>query len=650
MILEQSTTEVSSGGINNTSREFSIKASPKAFAILSSSIYTDKIGAVIRELCSNAVDAHAMAGKRNVPFEVQLPTSIDPQFAVKDNGLGLSEDDVYDLYSTYFSSNKTNTNDAIGAFGLGSKSPFCYVDGFTIISRHNGTRKTYMASLGEDSCPNVVKVVEDHYIGDNGLEIYMPVKQSDISNFNQKFASIMEFFEPKPTTNITVSYTKANYIVRTEAYGIRHDNYNSVARVIQGGVAYPCSSHDVGIHRSVDMFVPIGTVEVAASREALSLTPKTIEALKLAYGKAKENFFEESKNKVDACETLMDAYRTVMELLRHPMLTGTSFDKYYGTYKNFTFDNDALTILIDEKSQLIIEKFSGSGRGSASYVMLNQAHYTAESKPWEFKFVHHFNDVNYKFILNDLPSPGRFIRRYLAGTYNNTVVLLGGADAKKTLDRFGLKYRLASELKEDWPDTKRAYVKKADRKYNVYTANGIKLTDEAPEEGSVYVLSRYSQITGYSTQDDFRFTVNAFLNYFRDDTVIYVLSKELEGGIPFNEYAKTKMQEVPDFVIQNAFTTKFENGTRSALKGWAAKTELSIPTRRLFAEIARTGNKENNEIQFLAQLFAKERAHAPSRQPWNDLEKKFPLLAQHQYNWRYGNANWFEYVVLKDKV
>ena len=43
------------------SREFTIKASGKAFEILSANLYKDKIGAPIRELACNALDAARMA-------------------------------------------------------------------------------------------------------------------------------------------------------------------------------------------------------------------------------------------------------------------------------------------------------------------------------------------------------------------------------------------------------------------------------------------------------------------------------------------------------------------------------------------------------------------------------------------------------------
>ena len=58
--------------------EFRIRNSAKAFNILSSGLYANKIRAIIRELSCNAVDSHVAAGKADVPFEIHLPNSLDP--------------------------------------------------------------------------------------------------------------------------------------------------------------------------------------------------------------------------------------------------------------------------------------------------------------------------------------------------------------------------------------------------------------------------------------------------------------------------------------------------------------------------------------------------------------------------------------------
>ena len=106
MILAEETHEVES---TVERRDFTIKATGKAFGILSSNIYTRKTEAVIREISCNAYDAHVDAGV-NRPFNVHLPTSYEPFFSVRDYGYGLSEDDMYSVYTCLFESTKTSSN------------------------------------------------------------------------------------------------------------------------------------------------------------------------------------------------------------------------------------------------------------------------------------------------------------------------------------------------------------------------------------------------------------------------------------------------------------------------------------------------------------------------------------------------------------
>src|ERR1039458_6151032 len=89
MKLGQDNSDVEIGGALAPPVKFGIAQTPEAFHILSDGLYNDKILAIIRELCCNAYDAHAAAGKKDVPFELHLPTYFEPEFKVKDNGTGL---------------------------------------------------------------------------------------------------------------------------------------------------------------------------------------------------------------------------------------------------------------------------------------------------------------------------------------------------------------------------------------------------------------------------------------------------------------------------------------------------------------------------------------------------------------------------------
>ena len=136
MKLADRTLEIHSSGIKSAN-QFSISQNAKMYKILSDSLYSDKIMAVIRELSTNAYDAHIAAKNKN-SFKVTLPTQTNPSFKVRDFGTGLSQTDMEELYTTYGASNKNDSNDFVGCLGLGSKSPFAYTKSFSSVSFYNG--------------------------------------------------------------------------------------------------------------------------------------------------------------------------------------------------------------------------------------------------------------------------------------------------------------------------------------------------------------------------------------------------------------------------------------------------------------------------------------------------------------------------------
>lgn len=113
-----------SGGSNSNS--FSIAMNGKAFKVLSDTLYKNKIGSIVRELSCNAYDAHIVVGKKDIPFSIHLPDAFEPWFSVQDSGPGLSPEDIKTVFTVYFESTKDQSNDSIGAFGLGAKTPFSY--------------------------------------------------------------------------------------------------------------------------------------------------------------------------------------------------------------------------------------------------------------------------------------------------------------------------------------------------------------------------------------------------------------------------------------------------------------------------------------------------------------------------------------------
>jgi len=271
--------------------EFRIRNSAKAFNILSSGLYANKVKAIVRELSCNAVDSHIAAGKQGTPFDVHLPSQLEPWFSIRDYGTGLSHDQVTNIYTTYFESTKTDSNEYIGALGLGSKSPFSYTDNFTVTAIKDGVRGIYTAFINESGVPSIALMTDGKTDEPSGVEVKFSVNDySDFGKFKQEASAVYQYFSLRPVvTGVN------NFEIRTRTYeteniipGVSHIG-GHLSTAIMGNIAYPIeipqSDKSLGELRALldcglEMNFGIGELDFQASREGLSYIPQTVQAIK----------------------------------------------------------------------------------------------------------------------------------------------------------------------------------------------------------------------------------------------------------------------------------------------------------------------------------------------------------------------------------
>lgn len=272
--------------------EFRIRNSAKAFGILSSGLYANKIRAIIREYSCNAVDSHIEAGKTDIPFEVHLPSTLEPWFSVRDFGVGLDQDQVRNIFTTYFESTKSGTDDFIGGLGLGSKSAFSYVDNFMITAIKNGKKTIYTAFINNEGVPSIAEMLTEETDEDNGVEIRLAVeKSSDFHFFYREAQHVYTHFKLRPSIInypkfefIDPKYTQKDVVPGVHIYGT--SSYRSESYAVMGGVAYPIETTHFTpdeakfLHSGLIIEFGIGELDIQASREGLSYIPMTVQAIK----------------------------------------------------------------------------------------------------------------------------------------------------------------------------------------------------------------------------------------------------------------------------------------------------------------------------------------------------------------------------------
>ncbi len=300
MIVTQSKANVVTQGVQGAV-SFGIKQEGLAhiFNVLRNQLYSDKILAVLREYSCNAVDAHTEAG-HDRPIEVTLPSRLSLELKIRDYGIGLSETDIQEIYAFYGESTKRKSNSLIGQLGLGSKSAFAYGDNFVINSFHNGIKTTYNAYIDPSQIGQIAKLASASTTEANGVEIVIPVKPADCETFVSTARSLFTYFKVKPIVRGAANFTYETkpYIYSGSDWRINKADRNSYGRncvAVMGNIGYAISVSALKLDENndaeatierllnncdIELDVPIGELDIAASREGLQYTDRTIANLK----------------------------------------------------------------------------------------------------------------------------------------------------------------------------------------------------------------------------------------------------------------------------------------------------------------------------------------------------------------------------------
>lgn len=263
-------------------REFTIKVDERSFRLLIDDLYANKIRAVLRELCTNARDSHKAAGNADQPFELWLPTVLSPVLKVRDFGTSMDHDTVMEVYTQLFNSTKQTNNLEAGCLGLGSKSPFAYVDAFTARAYDGETCRVYTLSLNEEGVPVVTLHAEVESDEPRGFSVELAAQPNDHRAFADEARQVCTFLDVRPVGS-EITYPEPVFAADgLVIYKTADTGFYSQMLVRMGEVVYPVDQNinRVGIDKlqhgyTAVVDVPMGSVSFATSREALQYTDET---------------------------------------------------------------------------------------------------------------------------------------------------------------------------------------------------------------------------------------------------------------------------------------------------------------------------------------------------------------------------------------
>lgn len=442
-------------GFSETS-QFKMDMNGKAARILSDTLYEDKHGSIVRELCSNAYDAHKMVGKEDEPFDVTLPDPFSPMLTIRDYGPGISPEDIDTVYSTYFASTKDASNDSVGMFGLGSKTPFSLTDAFVVTSIHKGVKRVYNAYMHED-VPSIGLFGEPEQTDEpDGLEVSITVEKKDIAAFRDAITQQLRFFPTKPNVSPSVTWPEiTEVLLEVDGFQYFKHNHNLLRGffIKTGPVAYPLNFDKLEAHyKNNDMRVPelikfmrqtaenrmvygyygrnnnsdkgaildmpIGTVEVTPSREGLSYSDHTLENLVDAIEGIKTKLFDTIRNRLH--DEYNKGYKAFIEYYNN--LDDMMLESINSTYVEKNFDpfvvvHGKLSIKMPEKFVGLEVKNYQSKWGRSTAELLNS---TKLAQGWMGDKNNYSEDANGNIVYEDYENTKQ---------YRNSLTWLVGSDS-----------------------------------------------------------------------------------------------------------------------------------------------------------------------------------------------------------------------------
>jgi hypothetical protein len=294
------------------------------FNVLRNKMYTNKVLAVLREYSTNACDAHIESGQKDRPIEVSLPTSGNRFLTIRDFGLGLTEDQIRNTYAMYGASTKRGSTELNGQLGFGSKAAFSYTDSFMITSYSEGKKSVYEAYVDETGLGAISQISQEVSTEPSGIEIKIAVAPNDISNFVETSTKLYKYFTVTPLVKNGKTIQKPTYKIRGTSWGLREVDRHGVIEqtAIMGNIGYPLSTqvltdslrhspewkkYEALLRAPIDLFAPVGSLNIAASREALEYDKKSLRSLQEFFNIAIQEVSKEFQDRMNKAEDLVQA-------------------------------------------------------------------------------------------------------------------------------------------------------------------------------------------------------------------------------------------------------------------------------------------------------------------------------------------------------
>ena len=283
ILTEQPTSTVEGSIFEGRVSTINQDKSAKLFRILSG-LYSDIKSSIIREYVSNALDSITKVGT-DEPILIDIR---DNKLTITDFGVGLSEEEMYNVYINFLTSTKEDSNDFIGSFGLGSKCALNYTDSFNIISTKNGITSHYIYFKNNLGLPELNKLISLETEDRNGVKIEIPINENDKALFLLAVKNQLYYFPNVYLTTDNERYAEEFNNREFTDFGDFYKHNDSTClrglTITMGGVIYRINDKLIntkGLNNidGISIKFNIGEITPIPSREDIDYTNTNIDTI-----------------------------------------------------------------------------------------------------------------------------------------------------------------------------------------------------------------------------------------------------------------------------------------------------------------------------------------------------------------------------------
>lgn len=279
MLYPNSSAQLIADGVIEVHRS-TTKTSRKTLRMQIDEIYSNKIESIVREITANGFDSHSRA-KTQRRFFVHGPTPTRPEFYVRDYGVGMTHQVMTKEYIVIGHSDKDQSNEEVGMWGLGSKVPFAYSDHYTIACYDGERVRHYGYAIAEDGVPDLLLMSDEPCDEPAGVRIGLSVEAKDFESFAKAIRRVYIAHKGEFDTNIQninmgqIAFSGADWAAYTDVGDLSSGWQTPSCFARQGCVLYPVQHDKIntlpggrGAHRFI-LDCPIGTIRMTPSRESI---------------------------------------------------------------------------------------------------------------------------------------------------------------------------------------------------------------------------------------------------------------------------------------------------------------------------------------------------------------------------------------------